>query len=313
MSTVWMCSGQGSQYYQMGRACHDGVPEFRRAMARCDEILRPLLGLRLSEVIYAVRADPHAPFDQLRHSSPAIVSVQYATGFALRARGHAPDCVLGYSLGEISAAILCGAYTLEEGLRLSVQMAELLEREAPRGAMLAVLGPATLLVRHPHWFAGVHLAGRNFDGHFVLSGETGAIERTEAALQAAQVSVQRLPVRYPFHSPLMAALGPQLRALADAIPSAHAALDMVSATDASVSRRLGGARLWHTLSEPVDFASTLAALAARGMRRCVDLGPSGTLATFAKYALPKQAGIEIVSTITPFGATLGAFAPAAAR
>jgi len=301
LPVVWMCSGQGSQFFNMGQELYRSEPVFRRAMDLCDEMLRPLLGLRLTDVIYAQRGDPHAPFDRVLHSSPAILAVQYAMARVLRARGQSPDLVLGYSLGEISAGILAGALALEDGLRLAVRMAELLERSAPPGAMLAVLGDRALMAAHPEWFAEAEVAGRNFDGHFVLSGRPEVMARVEAKLGAAGVSVQRLPVAFAFHSSQLGAVGPALRQLLGEVAVVPAAVDMMSASDGRISRTLSADGLWATLSGPVDFQATLARLATQGPRRYVDIGPSGTLATFAKYGLPKSAGAEIVATVTPYG------------
>lgn len=301
---VWLFSGQGSQYFGMGRELYRGEPAFRGTLERCSEILRPRLGLDLAGEIYRERADPHAPFARTRHSGPAIVAVQLGVAALLRERGQEPDLLLGYSLGEVSAAIVAGALALEDGLELAVAMAEALERAAPPGGMTAILADAALAEREPGWFEGTWVAARNFPGHFVVSGRPEALDRLERQLDAAQVTFQRLPVEFAFHSPLIEPAGAATRSLLRELPRPEGRTEIVSANDGRRFRRLDPEALWRTFAGPVGFGATLAALEAEGPWRYVDLGPSGTLATFAKYALPAGSGSRPAPTVTPFGTGL---------
>lgn len=298
---VWMFSGQGSQYFGMGRELYESEPAFRSTLDTCSEILAPRLGLRLAEEIYRARPDRFAPFERTGHSSPAILAVQLGVARLLGARGQRPDLLLGYSLGELTAGVVAGAISLEHALEVTVRMAEVLEERVPRGAMLAVLAEAALAEQRPDWFEGIWIAARNFAGHFVASGAPAAVARLEARLVEAQVSVQKLPVEYAFHSPLIAPAGEGTRAALRAVPFEQATVEMVSATDGRSSRRLDAAELWRTFSGTVRFDLALPALEARGPFQYVDLGPSGTLATFVKYALPSNSGSEVAATATPFG------------
>lgn len=301
---VWMFSGQGSQYFQMGRDLYEGEPLFRRTLDDCSEILRPLLGESLTEQIYRQRPDRFAPFDRTRFSNPAIVALQVGVARVLRARGQAPDLVLGYSLGEVAAGIVAGALTLEDGLRLAVGLAEVLERSASPGAMLAVLAEPALVERQPDWFAGTWVAAENFSGHFVVSGEPAAIAKLETRLLAEKMTVQRLPVEYAFHSPLIEPIGEGVRGLVASLNTSRAGLDMISASGGAPYRNITEAALWETIRQPVPFARTIAALEEQGPYRYVDLGPSGTLGTFVKYALADGSSSEIAATVTPYGNAL---------
>jgi acyl transferase domain-containing protein len=274
---------------------------FRSTLDTCSEILAPRLGVRLADEIYRARPDRFAPFDRTGHSSPAILAVQLGVARLLEARGRQPDLLLGYSLGELTAGVVAGAIALEHALEVAVRMAEVLEERVPPGAMLAVLADAALAEQRPDWFEGIWVAARNFPGHFVASGPPGAIARLEARLVEAQLSVQKLPVEYAFHSPLIEPAGEGTRAALRAAPLAPAAVEMVSATDGGRSWRLDEAGLWRTFSGIVRFDLALPALEARGPFRYIDLGPSGTLATFVKYALPPGSGSEVAATVTPFG------------
>ncbi|MEX0759333.1 MAG: acyltransferase domain-containing protein [Tistlia sp.] len=298
---VWMFSGQGSQYFGMARDLYESEPVFRRTLETCGEILAPRLGLRLDEEIYRQRPDRFAPFERTRHSSPAILAVQLGVARLLQARGQRPDLLLGYSLGELTAGVVAGTLGLEDVLDLTVRMAEALEERAPPGAMLAVLAEAALVERRPDWFAGTWIAARNFPGHFVVSGGVPEIERLQARLSEAQVTFQQLPVEFAYHSPLIEPAGEATRAALAAMATVPGGIEVVSASDGRTTGAPSAEVLWRTFSGPVGFDLALPVLEARGPFRYLDLGPSGTLGTFVKYALAPGSQSEVAMTVTPFG------------
>jgi bacillaene synthase trans-acting acyltransferase len=282
MPAIWMFGGQGSQYYQMGRDLYASDDVFRRAVRACSDILEPVLHASLIDEIYRPRDDRFAPFDRLLYANPAICAVQYGVAEALRARGCRPDYVLGYSLGTITAQIVAGALALEDGLRMAVKLAELTEDRVLSGGMLAVL-------KAPEPFDGAWIAARNFATHFVLAAESETLAAIEQRLAAERVSIQRLPVRYPFHCPLIDPIADDFAAFVAAVPQRTPTVDVLAPRS-----------VWDAIRQPVDFQATVCDLEARGGWRYVDLGPSATLATFVKYNRRPGSPSEIFSTVTPF-------------
>ncbi len=301
---VWLCSGQGAQFFHMGKDIYESDATFRAAMDRCDAIAAPLIGASLTRIVFAPREDRFAPFDNTLHTSPAIVAVQYAMACALRARGLAPDAVLGYSLGEVSAAVIAGAMALEDGLAASIALAQVLQRQVARGGMLAVLAEPALMRARPAVFRDTWLAAHNFDRHFVVSGDAAAIARVESALAAEQVNVARLPVEFAFHCPLIDAVGDQFTAHMAGVAMASPRCAVLSSVRRGGPAVLTAAGIWDVVRQPVPFAEAIAALEARGGADYIDLGPAGTLATFVKYNLAAGSASRTASTITPFGTTL---------
>lgn len=287
---VWMFSGQGSQYFNMGRDLYDADAEFRAQMRRCDEAYRTIAGGSLLEVIYP--ADPRmakGEFAELRLTHPALFCIQYSLAQTLLKRGWQPDLLLGYSLGEIVAAAVAGAASFEELLGAVVQQAEVLAREAQGGAMLAVLTVPSVVETGNPSFAGTWVAARNFASHFVLSGPVGAIERAERELRAREISVQRLPVPVAFHCPAMDVVETRIREIVGRVALREPRWPLVSVSRMEVLARISPEFFWQVVRQPVRFDETVSWLEARGPHAYVDLGPSGTLATFLKYALPRGA------------------------
>lgn len=319
MSTpvVLMFSGQGSQYYRMGLELYRQHPRFRLWMDHCDEIARPLIGTSLCEVLYQ-EGDRGQPFDRLLYSNPALVAFEFSLARVLMEAGVRPDCLLGYSLGEISAAVVGGAITLEDALGFVVAYAQLLEAESPPASMLAVLDAPALETRYAELFDGCSVSARNFDRHLVVCGAATAIARLREALVRDGVAHQLLAVNYGFHTALMQPLQAKVLALGRRIDFRPLRIPVVSSLD---GRRFEAGQpiddwpehLWAMSREPVAFDATLRSLLPRGDQRFVDVGPSGTLATFVKYLLPPSSGSEFLEVITPFGRDQASLAGALQR
>ena len=122
-----MFSGQGSQYYQMGKELYRNHSRFKLWMKYCDEIVRSLIDESITDIVYKDRIDKHKPFDKLLYTNPALLCIEYSLARIIIEMDIHPDYVLGYSLGEITASIISGIITLEEGIQFVVDVARLLE------------------------------------------------------------------------------------------------------------------------------------------------------------------------------------------
>lgn len=295
---VWMFSGQGSQFSGMGRDLYETEPVFRECMERCDRLARPWINASLTETIY--NCDGSAAFDDTHLTHPAIFAVQWSLARTLLARGHRPDVLVGYSLGEMVAHIVAESISLETGLELLHRHASLMESATPEGGMLAILGKAEELKAQWADIPDVWISAWNFETHFVVSGTTHALDQLEGRLEVEKITRQRLPIRRAFHSPLMEPAKTEFQTWIATVRPAAPKFDIVSSATTDRSTGLDG--LWTATREPVEFQRTIRRLEAESPDGCayVDLGPSGTLATFVKYlrVAPRSAFFPI---ITPWG------------
>src|SRR5688572_13498104 len=94
---IWMFSGQGSQYYQMGLDLYENEPVFRDTMDRCSDRVSPAIGTSLSKLIFQARANRFEPFDRTLHTHVALFSIQFSLAQSLLHRGLRPSRILGYS------------------------------------------------------------------------------------------------------------------------------------------------------------------------------------------------------------------------
>jgi malonyl CoA-acyl carrier protein transacylase len=283
---IFMYGGQGTQYPRMGRGLYDTHPAFRAAMDRCDQAYQALCGTSLLTAIYD-DGGPHKPLEDIRYSHAALFAMGYSLTEALRAEGFAPDGVLGHSLGEYIAATIAGAMSFADGLALVVAQARLIAQHG-RGGMLSVLAPPALFDDRRDVFEGVALAGVNFAGNFVVSGEGDRLTAVQAALDRLGVIAVRLPVRCGFHSHLVDGMRGALVAHADAITPSAPTLPIYSSARAA---RLAPAALddwagylWDVVRGPIRFDALIAgAFADPGDTYFVDLSASGSFANFLKH------------------------------
>ncbi len=305
LPVVFMFSGQSSQYYQMGRELYDKHPRFRMWMDYCDEIAQPLIDCSLCDVLYR-GGDRSKPFDRLLHTNPALVSFEFSLARVLIEAGASPSYLLGYSLGEVSAAVVGGALTLERGIRYVVDYAKLLESESPPANMLAVIDAGAIESRYADQLGGCWVTARNFDKHVVITGSVLAIQRLREALARDGVLHQLLAVNFGFHTEMLEPLEARVTELAQALDFDRLRIPFVSCLDGTVFDDEADIEhwpqhLWSMSRHPVAFDTTVQGLLRRGDFHFLDVGPSGTLATFVKYLCPTPNNSTFGDVINPFG------------
>jgi len=299
LETVFMFSGQGSQYFQMGRELYEGDATFRGWMLQMDEIARPFCG---RSVVAAIYNDGHSlgdPLDRTLLSHPAIFMVEYALAQTLVQAGIRPDLVLGASLGSFAAAAIGGFLSVEDALTAVVRQARVLEECCEPGGMIAVLADPGLF--ESCLCAYSDLAAVNFSSHFVVSARQQELGEIEAALKRENVGYQRLPVSFAFHSRWIEAARHPFESFMNAVHDKPGDLPMVCCQAMAKVSELPQSYFWKVLRRPVQFRETVKRLEREKPRRYFDLGPSGTLATFLKYELSDCTKSITQSVLTPFG------------
>ena len=202
-AVVFMFSGQGSQYVNMGLGLYQAEDEFRKQVDLCSEILNPALGVDLRNVIYpdeAKHGDAAQLLDQTFITQAAMFVIDYALARLWMRWGVQPRAMIGHSIGEYVAACLAGVFTLEDALRLVAARGQLMQK-LPSGVMLAVHlagdDVRALLGKD------LSLAAINSPSSCVVSGPADAIEDFENRLAEKGAHCRRLRTSHAFHSVMM--------------------------------------------------------------------------------------------------------------
>jgi len=295
-----MFSGQGSQYFQMGRVLFENNDTFRGWMVRLDDIARQSSGRSVIETLYSDVHGKGDPFDRTLLTHPAIFMVEYSLAQSLIHAGVLPDMVLGVSLGSFAAATVAGFIEVEDALTAVMRQAIAFEECCEPGGMTAVLADPALFAED--FFSGrSELAAINFSSHFVVSARRAELGEIEAALKKHNVDYQRLPVSFPYHSQWIDKAKAPFESFMQSVRFKQGRLPLVCCDQTAVLSDVSNDYFWNVVRHPIRFRETAARLEQECARRYIDVGPAGTLATFLKYGMTASTNSTVHTILTPYG------------
>jgi len=205
---IFMFCGQGSQYVNMGIDLYLTEPIFRQEMDRCFEILDPLLGYKIKEILYPFyrsnrsnRSYKSYPSNihQTQVTQPVVFAFEYALAKLLIRWGIKPWAMIGYSFGEYIAACISGVFSLEDALKLVIIRGQLTQ-QTPAGAMTSVPLPEEKL--RPLLNKDLSLAIVN-GPTCIVSGVKAAVAAFEKELKKKRILCVPLNMSQAIHSTVM--------------------------------------------------------------------------------------------------------------
>jgi acyl transferase domain-containing protein len=300
MSTVFMCSGQGSHYFQMGGELYLRHSGFRRSMLEMDALVRELTGRSVVEALYDPAKKKSDTFDQLSLSSPALVMVELALAGALREEDVVPDLVLGASMGTFAAAAIAGCIDRDDALRAVVAFARAIETYCVPGAMLVVFGNKAVQ-DSPVLDTYCELAADSSPTHYTLATPQSHLPSIDRYLRERRATFQKLAVRYAFHSRwIEAARDPFLESIR-ALPLERPRIPLVCCANARSLANVPQDFLWRAAREPIRFSETIGMLEKSGPHAYIDVGPSASLAALVKSSRASASQSSVHSAMSPYG------------
>jgi acyl transferase domain-containing protein/thioesterase domain-containing protein/acyl carrier protein len=283
---VFMFSGQGSQYVNMGRDLYEHEPVFRETLDLCAEKLTQPLGLDLRSALYPADEEKNAAAERLNQTwltQPALFSIEYALARWWMSLGIEPESMVGHSIGEYVAACLAGVFSLDDALAIAAFRGRLMY-DLPPGSMLAVpLAPADL-----HLEGTLSLAAINNPGLCVVSGPSSEIAALEERLVKQSVSSRRLLTSHAFHSAMMEPVLDAFEARVKSIelsPPRIPYLSNVSGTWIKAEEAADPGYWARHLRQTVRFSDSLAELLREPHRILIEAGPGNALTSLARQQL----------------------------
>ncbi|MFJ9693761.1 amino acid adenylation domain-containing protein [Kitasatospora sp. NPDC101183] len=278
---VFVFPGQGSQWPAMGRDLLDESPAFRAVVADCDRAFAPYLDRPVSELLAGTGAAAELPLDRLDVVQPAMYAMYLGLAAAWRERGLEPAAVVGHSQGEVAAAVVAGALTVEEGARIVALRSRALLSRTGLGEMAVVELPVEEVLGHLARYDGrISLAAVNTAGSTAVSGDVDAINDLLFDLDDRDVICGKLNAAVASHSAQMDAILPGLAAeLADLVPREAEVPFYSTVTGALLDGRELGAAYWcRNLREPVRLDLAQRELLRTGHQVFVEVSPHPVLA-----------------------------------
>ncbi|MDL2078283.1 thioester reductase domain-containing protein [Streptomyces sp. GXMU-J15] len=276
--TAWLFTGQGSQYAGMARGLAD-VPAFRVPFDEAADLFDVHLDRPLASVVWP-EPGQESPVDDTRYTQPALFAVEYALARMWQSWGLRPSGLLGHSIGGIVAACIAGVFELPDAVRLVAARAALMAALPEGGAMAALdCDEATARAAISGYRDTVSLAGVNGPSSVVISGAAADVDAVRATLEARGMRTTRLTVSHAFHSPLLAPMLADFRAVAESLTYRMPTLPLISDhTGRPWTAEDSGPEYWvRHAAGTVRFHDGLTALHAEGARTFLEIGPSPVL------------------------------------
>ncbi|NRD45991.1 type I polyketide synthase [Corallococcus exiguus] len=297
---VFLFSGQGSQYVDMGRGLYEQEPVFRTEVDACAEKLKPHLGLDLRTVLYPPADGREKATEQLKQTSltqPALFVIEYALAKLWASWGVTPQAMVGHSIGEYVAACLSGVFSLDDALALVATRGRLMQ-SLPSGSMLSVrMTPEALA---PLMDARISVAAVNAPGFTVVAGPTDVVDALQAKLEAQKVEVSRLHTSHAFHSHMMDPIVEEFRqAVAKVARKEPKDLYLSNVTGTWVTREdaVSPAYWARHLRDAVRFQDSATLLLNDPEHVFLEVGPGNALATLVRRNAPEGTFPAILSTL----------------
>jgi glutamate-1-semialdehyde aminotransferase/malonyl CoA-acyl carrier protein transacylase/acyl carrier protein len=300
-----MFPGQGTQYPGMGAGLYSSEPVYRRHVDHCLEILQPLLGTTIREVLFPGKLYAESAAERLKdtaYAQPAIFLTEYSLARLWQHRGIVPDAMIGHSIGEFVAAALADVFSLEDALRLVVLRGRLMQ-EQPPGSMLSVRASSDVLRdRLP---PDVALACVNGPELCVVSGPTDTISGVQRELEGEGLTCRILHTSHAFHSAMMDPVVEPFLAEIQKIhlnPPNRRIMSTVTAQWLTDAQSTNAAYWARHLRETVRFADGVRQLLEGDARVFFECGARTTLSTLARQQFPKDKNIIAIAALGEDGA-----------
>ena len=196
---AFIFSGQGAQYSGMGKELYDFSPAAKAVYDMADNVREGT-----SKQCFEGSTEELC---KTVNTQPCVFTADLAAAYALVEKGIKPDCVAGFSLGEIAALAFSKMLSDEEAFKLVCKRGELMDKAATEnpGAMAAVMKLTSQQVEEIcAKFDKTYPVNYNSPAQTVVATTSENADKFCEAVKEAGGRAKLLAVSGAFHSPFMA-------------------------------------------------------------------------------------------------------------
>ncbi|MFD5625988.1 SDR family NAD(P)-dependent oxidoreductase [Streptomyces sp. NPDC127072] len=292
---VFVFPGQGSQWVGMAVELLDSSPVFAARLAECGRALEPFVEWDLLDVL---RGDG-GPLERVDVVQPVLWAVMVSLTEVWRGFGVEPAAVVGHSQGEIAAACVAGALSLEDGARVVAVRSRIIAQDlAGQGGMMSVaMSPEQTAGVLAGWDGRLEMAVVNGPTSVVVCGEVDALAELRATLEEQGVRVRLIPVDYASHSMFVEGVRDRILAELDGLSPRPSRIAFYSTvTGAPLDTATLDAEYWYAnLRRTVRFEEATRALLDDGFTAFVESSPHPGLLVGLGETM-ESAGVSGVTT-----------------
>ncbi len=295
-SPVLVFPGQGSQWPEMGRRLLAESAVFAERMAECDQALAAFVDWSLLDV---VRGEDNAPsLERVDVVQPVLWAVMVSLAELWRSVGVRPAAVVGHSQGEVAAACVSGALSLEDGAKVAALRSQAITMLAGTGGMLSVAMPVDdVRERLAAWEERLWVAAVNGPATTVVAGDAAALRELAAVCDGDGVRAREIDVDYASHTPHVETIREEvLQRLAGVAPAATEVAFYSTVTGRALEDdALVDADYWfRNLRQPVWFADAVGALVDAGYTTFIEAAPHPVLTGAIEEVLHERGTTGVV-------------------
>ncbi|NOR45478.1 MAG: SDR family NAD(P)-dependent oxidoreductase [Candidatus Delongbacteria bacterium] len=295
LKIVFMFTGQGSQYINMGKELYEQEEIYRNEVDKCLNIANKYSGLNLKEIMYPKNGDS-SEINNTSNTQPLLFIFGYALSKLLMSWGIRPDIMIGHSIGEYTAACLSGLLELEEALQIVIKRG-LLMQSLPNGSMLSVgLNESDI---KPFLNDDISLAAINGPNSCVVSGKKDSIELFEKELVSKGHNTRKLYTSHAFHSYMMDSIVLEFKEVLKKVSFNKIEIPFVSNLTGKLitEQEASSPDYWcKHLRQTVRFSDGAEMLLKGDKAVFIEIGPGNTLSSLIrqhKFEISKHKSINI--------------------
>ncbi|MFV2216653.1 SDR family NAD(P)-dependent oxidoreductase [Actinomadura sp. LOL_016] len=276
--TVFVFPGEGSQWTGMGAELLRESGVFRERILACDQALSPHIDWSVTDVLTGAPGGP--PLHRVDVVQPVLFAVMVALAELWRSLGVVPDAVVGHSRGEVAAAHVAGALSLDDAARIVALRSRALTELAGTGGMATVSLPAETAAGHlRRWGDDLTVAAVNGPRATVVAGAGSAVEEFLAFCRENQINAAPVEVDYASHSAHIDAIGDRLRAAVAGIDPRPARVPFYSTVTGGIvdGTELDSGYWFDNIRRTVRFQEATTALIEDGHGTFIEVSPHPVL------------------------------------
>ncbi|MGN7824122.1 aminotransferase class III-fold pyridoxal phosphate-dependent enzyme [Chitinophaga sp. 22536] len=284
---VWLFTGGGSQYWNMGTELYQHNEVFRGVVDHCDRWLEAQWGFSLTSLLYKMEKEAaNELLLEMTYFQPAIFVISCALAEVWKSWGISPAIVAGHSVGEYAAAYVAGVFSLDDGLKLVTERARLMQAVKEPGSMAtAFAGEEEVAAIIRPFGNDLAIAAVNGPALTVISGKKQAVADALKLLEAAGINSRQLLIAHASHSPLMESMLDEFRQVAQQIEFRAPQLQLISNITGEVVSAVPNHQYWcDQIISPVLFAQSIQTIARLGGDILMELGPQPNLLSMVQLS-----------------------------
>ena len=299
-NVVFMFSGHGSEYINMGRSFYDHEPIFKECIDECAKNLKDFINYDIVSILYPKQEDINNAqtfFHKNSFTQPILFSVEYATAKLLIHYGICPNAMIGHSSGEYVAACIAGVFDLRTALHLIFIRGKLIEEYA-LGGMILILNSLEKI--KPYLSDRISLSAINGPNIHVVAGLKEDIADLETKLISENIDYRIIHTPYAGHSHLTEKLLPTFLSHIKEINLRSPTIPYISTYTGSWIKDYEATEPKHWLGHTrhtVRFEEGIKELIKKENQVFIEVGPGRGLSLFAKACFKNEDDFPIIATM----------------